>query len=492
MLNNLRIRLTLIYLGFSFLFVIIIGLGLYLFLTRYFQTTTDRALQYRLVQQLEFLGLPVPPDLAAVKFVWYGNGESTNQPFTIFTPLPTIQSQSIRTPQPGENATEHDSDEDDSGNSSVFPTPAATLSGREGYGSTGHPGEPGEILHDYDGELSSIFFMQVDPEGNLIGADSLVRPPIQPVINPENSPQPGGYTFLTMTDSAGNQIRLLTFTLPQGAPARYFQFGRPIADQMRLMREYLMGLLVLSGISLALMAVGSWVVAGRSIRPAQQALERQQEFVANASHELRTPLTLIRGTAELAERDTRDRKMKTALGEIVQDTDYMSGMVEDLLLLSRIDSGALKFNREPFAIQEVLEEIEIKAKKFLDGKGIRLSAQSEPVSALGDGQRLRQVLWILVDNAAEHSTANGEILLEAAIAGKYLRVSVCDNGRGIPEEHIGHVFDRFYQADDRADRKGAGLGLSLAKSLVEGMGGRIELKSKVGKGTRVNIYLDRA
>jgi hypothetical protein len=229
MLNNLRIRLTLIYLGFSFLFVIIIGLGLYLFLTRYFQTTTDRALQYRLVQQLEFLGLPVPPDLAAVKFVWYGNGESTNQPFTIFTPLPTIQSQSIRTPQPGENATEHDSDEDDSGNSSVFPTPAATLSGREGYGSTGHPGEPGEILHDYDGELSSIFFMQVDPEGNLIGADSLVRPPIQPVINPENSPQPGGYTFLTMTDSAGNQIRLLTFTLPQGAPARYFQFGRPIA-----------------------------------------------------------------------------------------------------------------------------------------------------------------------------------------------------------------------------------------------------------------------
>ena len=105
---------------------------------------------------------------------------------------------------------------------------------------------------------------------------------------------------------------------------------------------------------------------------------------------------------------------------------------------------------------------------------------------------MRQVLWILVDNAAEHSAANGEIQLEAAMAGKNVKVSVCDNGRGIPEEHIGHVFDRFYQADDRADRKGAGLGLSLAKALVEGMGGRIELKSKVGKGTRVNIYLDRA
>ena len=229
------------------------------------------------------------------------------------------------------------------------PTPVATLSGREGFGNTGYRGEAGEILHDYDGELSSIFFMQVDPEGNLIGSDSVVPPPIQPIIDPENIPSSERYSFLTVSDSAGNMIRLLTFTLPQGAPARYFQFGRPIADQMRLLREYLMGLLILSGISLALMAWGSWVVAGRSIHPVQQALERQQEFVANASHELRTPLTLIRGTAELAERDTRDRKMKTALGEIVQDTDYMSGMVEDLLLLSRIDSGALKFNREPFS-----------------------------------------------------------------------------------------------------------------------------------------------
>ncbi len=489
MLRTLRIRLTLVYLGFSFFFVVIIGLGLYLFLTSYFQTTTDRALQYRLVQQLEFLGLPVPPDLASVKFVYFGNDASANRPFILFTPLPTIQPQSERTPLPGE---ERQGEDDDDEKVESAPTPAATLSGREGFGNTGYRGEAGEILHDYDGELSSIFFMQVDPEGNLIGSDSVVPPPIHPIIDPENIPSSERYSFLTVSDSAGNLIRLLTFTLPPGAPARYFQFGRPIADQMRLLRDYLTGLLILSGISLALMAWGSWVVAGRSIRPAQQALERQQEFVANASHELRTPLTLIRGTAELAERDTRDRKMKTALGEIVQDTDYMSGMVEDLLLLSRIDSGALKFNREPFSVQEALEEIEIKAKKLLDGKGIRLSAQSESLTALGDGQRLRQVLWILVDNAAEHSSTNGEIQLEAATSGKNVKVSVCDNGRGIPEEHVGHVFDRFYQADDRADRKGAGLGLSLAKSLVEGMGGRIELKSKVGKGTRVNIYLDRA
>jgi len=489
MLRNLRIRLTLVYLGFSFLFVVIIGLGLYLFLTSYFQTTTDRALQYRLVQQLEFLGLPVPPDLAAVKFVWYGNGENEDRPFILFTPLSTIQPQSERTPLPRE---EHEGEDDEDEKVESAPTPVATLSGREGFGTTGYRGEEGEILHDYDGELSSIFFMQVDPEGNLIASDSAVPPPIRPFIDPENTPSSEKYSFLTVSDSSGNLVRLLTFTLPPGAPARFFQFGRPIADQMRLLREYLMGLLILSGISLALMAWGSWVVAGRSIRPVQEAMERQQEFVANASHELRTPLTLIRGTAELAERDTRDRKMKTALGEIVQDTEYMSGMVEDLLLLSRIDSGALRFNREPFAIQEVLEEIEIKAQKLLDGKWIHLAANSESVSALGDAQRLRQVLWILVDNAAGHNSENGEILLEAVTAGKCVKISVCDNGSGIPEEHIGHVFDRFYQAEDRAGQKGAGLGLSLAKSLVEGMGGRIELKSKVGKGTRVNIYLERA
>ena len=480
-----------LYLGFSFVFVLIIGAGLYFFLARYFQTTNDRALQFRLVQQLDFLGLPVPGDLAEVRFVWLGEDEERRRPYQPFTPLPAILPPGERTPVPGEQENEPpETDEEE--NEEKWPTPAPTLTGREGYGQTGFRGESGEVLQDYDGELSSIFFMQLDPEGNLIAGDDSFACTDRTGAGFCYFPFPWLIQALTTQDASGEQFRLLTFALPPGAPAGYFQFGRPIADQNRLMREYLMGLLIIGGISLLLMAWGSWVVAGRSIQPVQLALEKQQGFVANASHELRTPLTLIRGTAELAVKGTRDKEVKTALGEIIRDTDYMSGMVEDLLLLSRIDSGALQFNREPVDLYEVLGELEEKAAGLCEKRKIHLINRSDHLLAVADPQRLRQVLWILVDNAMEYTGENGEILLETLAKGDQAKLSVCDSGRGIPDEHLPHVFERFYRADDRGSREGAGLGLSLARSLIEGMGGRIDLRSKEGKGTRVIITLEHA
>ena len=491
MLRNLRVRLTLLYLGFSFLFVLIIGAGLYFFLVRYFQTTTDRALEFRLVQQLEFLGLPVPANLAEIRFVWLGEGGDHQKSFQLFTPLPSIQPQGDRTPVPDrEEFGEYEPEENE--NEESRPTPAPTLSGSEGFGSTGFRGESGEVLHDYDGELSSIFFMQVDPQGGLIEGEGVVQPPIKPVISSDLVLSPGSFRLSTVRDDSGNQYRLLTFALPAGAPARYFQFGRPIADQTRLMQEYLMGLLLLGGISLLLMAWGSWVVAGRSIRPVQFAMERQQEFVANASHELRTPLTLIRGTAELAALGTRDKEARIALKEIIQDTDYMSGMVEDLLLLSRIDSGNLVFDREFVNLEEVLAEVKEKSMRMLAEKGIQVDLHTEPLQAMADDQRLRQVLWILIDNAAHFTPKGGKIALETKRGSEFAVISVSDTGSGIPEEHIDRVFDRFYQAGSRSGQNGAGLGLSLAKTLVEGMRGRIEITSSLGKGTRVNVFLPMA
>lgn len=492
MLKNLRVRLTLLYSGFSFLFVLIIGAGLYFFLVQYFQTTTDRALEYRLVQQLEFLGLPVPKDLAEVRFVWLGDTGDQHESFQIFTPLPAIKPNPERTPFPqGEENDEQGSDDDE--NNEIQSTPAPTLTGEEGYGSTGYQGESGEVLHDYDGELSSIFFMQVDPQGKLIESGQNVKPPISPAIGKDKPQTPGSYSLGTVRDASGREYRLLTFVLPAGAPAGYFQFGRPVADQSRLMREFLMGLLILGGISLVLMAWGSWVVAGRSIRPVQLAVERQQEFVANASHELRTPLTLIRGTAELASLGTHEKEAKTALKEIIQDTDYMSGMVDDLLMLSRIDSGVLKFNREGIALDTLLEEMREKATRMLTEKHVQVDARSEAVQAMADGQRLRQVLWILIDNAARHTPESGLIRLMARVDGDHAAITVQDNGSGIEAEHLERVFDRFYQAPGSSSgQNGAGLGLSLAKALVEGMGGKIGIKSATGEGTTVEIRLERA
>ena len=130
--------------------------------------------------------------------------------------------------------------------------------------------------------------------------------------------------------------------------------------------------------------------------------------------------------------------------------------------------------------------------RMLAEKGIQVDLHTEPLQAMADDQRLRQVLWILIDNAAHFTPKGGKIALETKRGSEFAVISVSDTGSGIPEEHIDRVFDRFYQAGSSSGQNGAGLGLSLAKTLVEGMRGRIELTSSLGKGTRVNVFLPMA
>jgi signal transduction histidine kinase len=236
----------------------------------------------------------------------------------------------------------------------------------------------------------------------------------------------------------------------------------------------------------------SWLIAGRSIGPAQKAFDQQQTFVANASHELRTPLTLIRASAEMAEHKSIRPSTKALLKDVVSDADYMSKLVEDLLLLSRIDSHKLTFERKPVHLDELFADIQRQAVIIAEPKGISVSADGKKLTILADDNRLKQLLWILVDNSMQHTPIGGSIRLEAEAIGKSVEISLCDTGAGIPSKHLPRVFERFYKAhrEDQFDRT-AGLGLSIAAGLVEGMHGRITIKSEMGKGTRVKIILEK-
>jgi signal transduction histidine kinase len=225
-------------------------------------------------------------------------------------------------------------------------------------------------------------------------------------------------------------------------------------------------------------------VAGRSLAPARRAWDRQQAFVANASHELRTPLTLVRASAEVARRGlAEDDRRSTQLGDILDECDHMSRLVDDLLLLSRLDANTLPLLRQPVAVGELLTGLQRQVGRVAEVQQVQLEARPVAGTLLGDPDRVRQVLLILLDNALQHTPAGGRIRMEADVHGRWVEVKVTDTGAGIAPEHLPHVFERFHRADGKADGRGAGLGLAIARALVTAQGGQIELASQVGRGT---------
>ncbi len=274
--------------------------------------------------------------------------------------------------------------------------------------------------------------------------------------------------------------------------------GRLLSDQDGVLQRLEMGLLALGGVSIFLLGFASWWLAGRSLKPAQEAWERQQHFVANASHELRAPLTLMRASTEVALRTTspKDMDQRALLEDVMQECDHMNRLVEDLLLLSRLDAGRIKLDRQAISLADMLSDVQRQVGRLADERSIKLVASSPAANlvALGDPTRLRQVLLILLDNALRYTSMGGTIEMTAVAHGRHIELTVADTGNGIAPEHLPHIFERFYRVEEARGEEGNGngLGLSIAKGLVEAQGGHIGITSKVGQGTRITISLHAA
>jgi signal transduction histidine kinase len=238
------------------------------------------------------------------------------------------------------------------------------------------------------------------------------------------------------------------------------------------------------------LALASWMLAGRSIKPAQRAWDQQQQFISNASHELRTPLTLMRANADYALRSSSTDEREKSLHDIVGEVDYMNRLVEDLLLLSRLDAHRLTLANEPVVLEELLNETARQVEKLAATKSVSLNVESTAGTVRGDRVRLRQVLLILLDNALRFTPSGGTIRMASKVNNREVVITVADSGPGIPPEHLPHIFDRFYQVPGQTgDERGNGLGLSIAKGLVEAHHGKIGITSQPGKGTSVRIVL---
>jgi two-component system, OmpR family, sensor kinase len=217
------------------------------------------------------------------------------------------------------------------------------------------------------------------------------------------------------------------------------------------------------------------------------ALDSQRQFVADASHELRTPLTSIRTNAALLEReDLASGDRQDAAADISTEAARMSRLVEDLLTLARADAG-VKLEQAPVALGELAGDV---SRQFRRANPERVVEDAiAPAEVVGDRDALQQLLLVLLDNAAKHTSPGGRISLEVRPSGGQVMVAVSDDGNGIPASDLERIFKRFYQADPSRYRSGAGLGLSIARWIATEHGGAISVANQVSGGTRFEVLL---
>ena len=454
MFRGLRLRLTFLYTISAVALVFLLSLVAYRAIERELQANIDLALRYRMAQQLQWQGFPLPSDL-----------ESAGREWGARSGLPLGGTGVVSPPV-----------EDD-----IY----------ENEGEDPHlEGSPSD-LDEFDAELAPVFVLSSASQTYRAVAVNQNSPLTVLYAPAAEAALAQDRDLRTITLQDGTRVRLLSVRLPGAGPAQVIQVGRLLDDQQRVLDALLRVLFLLGGIGALLIAAGSWWVAGRSMAPAQEAWEKQQAFVANASHELRSPLTVLRASAEVAQRglDPSDARNEL-LEDILQEVDHMARLVDDLLLLSRLDAGRLALAHERIELAPVLEDLSRKIGRLAETGSIQLEvAAPAGLAVLADRTRFRQVLLILLDNAMRHTPGGGRVSLAARSTGRRVEITVTDTGEGIKAADLPHVFERFYRSTGNGDADGAGLGLAIAKGLTEAQGGTIELLTLAGIGTSARLIL---
>ncbi len=240
---------------------------------------------------------------------------------------------------------------------------------------------------------------------------------------------------------------------------------------------------------------------GQLIHAFNQTLSRlenlfhtQRRFLADVSHELRTPLTVIKGNVDLMRRiDTVDYE---SIESIESEVDRLTRLVGDLMLLAQAESGKLPLARHVIELDTLVLEVMQQMKVFARGKVQLKLGDIDQVLVCGDQDKLKQVLVNLISNAINYTPSEGEVVVGVGKIGERARITVRDNGPGIPEKDLPYIFDRFYRGEKSRTRpkqgKGFGLGLSIAYWIVRNHNGSIDVDSKVGEGSTFRVWLPLA
>lgn len=274
------------------------------------------------------------------------------------------------------------------------------------------------------------------------------------------------------------------------------QVIRNVNSENELLDRLLLILLIGCGAGIICAVASGYFLAGRALVPIKKSWQKQQEFVSDASHELRTPLAVIQAKTDILFRSptaTIQEKI-IDISTISKESRRLSKLVTNLLTLARSDSDQIEMKKSEFQLDELLKEIVQQYEEFAmyQEKTLRLEA-AEPVTFLADKERIHQLIVILLDNAIKYTKEGGEISLSCTQSHSSIYLKVNDTGVGIPEKDIPKIFDRFYQSDKaRTEADGAGLGLSIAKWIIEKHHGKTKVQSVLGEGTKIEIIFPKS
>ncbi len=412
-----------------------------------------------------------------------------------------------------------------------------------------HPGQPltpdteTHFIDTNDLQSWGRYVQVIDDHGNAVAFSDALRKHKLPVLSETllACRVSGKPVFDTVTTLGQYPVRMVTLPVQQGSSIPYLvQVGASVEGVEGALQRALFLLLVLTPSIFLIALLGGWVLVGSSLRPVDEmtraalrieskhldmriapprsdneigrlaaalnemiarldrSFQQIERFTADASHELKTPLTAIRGEAEVALMSAQTPATQATLQSIIAETERLSSIVNNLLLLSRADADQVRLNQDPVALHEIVLTTFETLERLARRKNIALDfADMEEVTIPGDALWLQQLFTNLIHNAIHYTPEGGRVTLALTITksgqpeAPFAQFSVEDTGPGIPAEHLPFLFDRFYRVDSgrSRDQGGSGLGLNIARWVAESHGGKITISSVVGKGTVFTVLL---
>jgi two-component system, OmpR family, phosphate regulon sensor histidine kinase PhoR len=237
------------------------------------------------------------------------------------------------------------------------------------------------------------------------------------------------------------------------------------------------------------------VILFRDVTHFRKVEKMRRDFVANVSHELRTPLSIFRGYLETLIDDPHQPpgELLRILEVMERHSNRLNALVEDVLSLARLESPGMELTLSDVDLPELLHSVMRDWEKRLAAKQLKshLNFPGNLPRLRADETRLQELIYNLLDNAVKYSKPGGTVFLRAEPAGESIRISVADQGIGIPENDLPRIFERFYRADKSrsSEHSGTGLGLSIVKHIAQLHGGSVEAESELGKGTTISVVL---
>lgn len=348
----------------------------------------------------------------------------------------------------------------------------------------------------------------------------------------------GQATFRTVKHLTPQPLRLLSHPIrEQGRVVEIVQVGETLAPMEETLAHMRQELLVFSPLLVLGLSICGWFLAGRALDPVvrmteaihkigaedlnQQlpvpasghelaelartfndmlarlanAFDRNRQFTGDASHELRTPLAILKGETEVALRWAKDpEELRSTLVSNMEEIDRMGRIIDNLLSLAKSEAGDARLTLSDFSLTDMMQDLYLQGNTLGETKNISVSLQlaiEGEVYLRADQMQIHRALLNLVSNAVKYTQEGGHVDLGLALADGHAIISVRDNGFGIPEKHLPHIFERFYRVDEARNRAvgGTGLGLALVQATVKSHRGTIEVVSSPGIGSTFTVRL---